>query len=487
MHPESHATRRNEISSDVLLRAVKDRIGDANFGIWIRGRSGVRTQDDRLILDVASPFEMNWMQRKFGGPLGALAQELLGPSASVEFGVARGSVSRANLIHAKTIPPAAETSTSSSSSEATAEAAADAAEPRPSRDARSSKTARRSRTFLDFVVGPENELAWTAARRSCDHPGEHPFGPLYLYGGIGIGKTHLLDAAYAALRQRGGGLNVLKLTAETFANYFTKALRDRTLPAFRFKMRAVDVLLVDDVDFLDGKKVIQEEFLHTVKQLEERGRMMIFTADRHPRLLLKTREDLTSRLGSGMICRIETPQEETRRRIAQRKSERLACPLPGDVLDYVARRFSRTVRELEGALNCLAHFSELTGRPLTLSAARKVLADLERDCVKMIHLSDIEECVCRFFGIQPNEMKSPAKKKTVSHPRMLAMFLARKLTPQSYSAIGSYFGGRRHNTVVSAEQTVQKWIDSGAPLRIASREWTMSEVLGTLERELQAV
>ena len=168
------------------------------------------------------------------------------------------------------------------------------------------------------------------------------------------------------------------------------------------------------------------------------------------------------------------------------KVRRMGLSLGPDIQAFVSSRFSRSVRELEGALNCLQHAESLAGQPLTLNAARNVLANLEQDCRHLIHLSDIEQCVCRFFGLQPEELKSPSRAKTVSHPRMLAMFLSRKLTPSPYSAIGEHFGGRRHSTVVSAEKTVQSWLEDSRPLSIASREWSLPDVLGTLERELEA-
>lgn len=478
MQPECMTVDAAQSDTTTLMRALRDRIGDKNYRAWFDGRSRLRVDADALSVCVSGPFEQNWIQRHFGSHLQSLACEFLGPAARTEIRTDEqfGAPVAESAIAGRIDPPALIRRKPVVAAERVTRKSENPSLPNATRH-----------TFGDFVVGPENELAFLAARRAAESIEDAHHGPLYLHGGIGIGKTHLLEAIAQAVRRRATSKNVLRLTAETFANYFTKALRERSLPAFRHKMRAADVLLVDDVNFLDGKKVIQEEFLHTLKQLEERGRLMVFTADRHPRLLLKTREELTSRLGAGMICRLEVPGQETRLKIVEQKARRMSAVPPREVLEYLSRRFSRTVRELEGALNCLEHIAELSGRTPTLSVARKALAELERDCVRMIQLSDIERCVCQFFGLQPHELKSGAKTQNVSHPRMLAMYLARKLTPSSYNAIGTYFGGRRHNTVVSAEQTVQKWLDSNVAPRIASRNVTLSEVLGTLERELMAV
>ena len=245
----------------------------------------------------------------------------------------------------------------------------------PSRQAPSQPAGRRFADLADFVKGPGNELAMTAALQICEQPGSR-YNPLVLYGGVGTGKTHLLEATYRRLRARHPALHVLFLSAEGFANHFTQALRDRSLPSFRQRFRSVDVLVIDDVDFLDGKRVIQEEFLHTIKQLESHERQIVLSADRHPRLLTKLSEELVTRFISGIVCRMESPDLETRRTIVARKAARLTTRVSDEALELVAQRFRTSVRELEGALNCLETYGLMTGKQVGLSAARHVLADL---------------------------------------------------------------------------------------------------------------
>jgi chromosomal replication initiator protein len=322
-----------------------------------------------------------------------------------------------------------------------------------------------------------------AAEQVCEAPGAR-FNPLYIYGNVGTGKTHLVEGIYRKLRRHFPSLRVTYLTAEAFANYFTQALREHTLPAFRQKFRNVDVLLVDDVDFFNGKRVIQEEFLHTFKQLESHGRQIVLTSDRHPRLLTKLNEELTTRFVSGLLCRVETPELETRKRIVQRKARRLEAEISPEALQFIAERFRSNVRELEGALNCLQTYFFMTKKRVGVTAARKVLADLERDCVRVVRLADIEQAVCLLFGINSSDLKSSKRSRTVSQPRMLAMYLARKHTRAAYSEIGEYFGGRNHSTVMSAEKTVQQWLTERRPITVSAQTWSFDEVLESLEQQL---
>jgi chromosomal replication initiator protein len=328
-------------------------------------------------------------------------------------------------------------------------------------------------------------LAWTASRQVAATPGAH-FSTLFLHGVVGTGKTHLLEGICRQLRRTHPTLQVTLLTAEGFANYFTQALNDRTLPSFRQKFRGVDVLLVDDVDFFESKRVFQEEFLHTVGELVDHGRQVVVSADRHPKLLTKLSDELVSRFHSGLVCRLETPDLETRRKIIAGKAQRLDGEFAPEALDFIAERFNGSVRELEGALNCLQTCFSMTRKRVTLATARQLLADLERDCLKIVRIADVERVVCNLFGLKPKDLKSDSRVRTVAQPRMLAMFLARRHTPSAYSEIGQHFGGRNHSTVMSAERKVQQWLSDNASVRIASQSWTIGEIVSTLEQQLLA-
>ncbi|MEX1096662.1 MAG: chromosomal replication initiator protein DnaA [Planctomycetales bacterium] len=499
------------LSEPEVRRAIADGVGPRNFEHWFRDKTTLEIRGDELIVGVASPFLSTWMQRHFREPVGRAAQALLGHAARVVFRVdsratplrdTSSSITMARRGTASDAPLAAQQIAIASPARPRAEERDSSGDrsgrgvraqhpERPAQNERSAaapsgaRTGRRFADLDDFVVGACNELAWTAAGKVAEAPGAS-YSPLYLYGAVGSGKTHLLEGVYRRVRRSFPALQVTFLTSEAFANYFTEALRDRSLPGFRHKFRTVDVLLVDDVDFLDGKRAIQEEFLHTVKQLESQGRQILVAADRHPRLLSRLSDELTTRFQSGLVCRLEPPDPETRRRIVQVKAARLEAEIAPEALDFIAQRFRNNVRELEGALNCLATWHAISRRRVTLSTARQVLADLERDCARVVRMCDIESAVCAFFDVAPQDLRSARRHRSVSRPRMLAMYLARKHTQSAYSEIGNYFGGRNHSTVMSAERNVRKWIDERTTVRVGGHAWGLGDVLEMLEQQLQA-
>lgn len=486
-----------------LESLLRTTIGPQSYQLWFHDKTALTIRHDELIVRVASPFLSTWLQRQFREPIDSVASSVLGPAARVRFEI-DGSLAvvttpqeaskaaespnvDASLPRggAKTAGP--QSTTNAAQSLAVPHRGSEAAT--LSRTEATSKTtagsARRFSDLTDFIEGSCNQLAMTAARQVCEAPGER-LNPLYLFGGVGLGKTHLLEGIYCELRRRFPSWNIVFLTSEQFANYFTQALRTHTLPSFRQRFRGVDVLLVDDVDFLDGKRVIQEEFLHTIKTLESLGKQLIVTADRHPRLLSQTSEELSTRFVSGLVCRLEGPDLDTRTRIVQHKLTRRSLELTPDVVALVAQWFRNNVRELEGALNCLeAHFL-LNRQRMNAANARQILADLQRDCVRIVRLADVERVVCDLFRLIPDELRSSSRARNVAQPRMLAMFLARKLTQAAYSEIGEFFGGRNHSTVISAERQVQTWLAGDTPFTIAARQWSAGELLQTLEQQLLA-
>jgi chromosomal replication initiator protein len=462
-----------------LLQEVERRVGSRNFCHWFGSSTTWRVDGDVVVVGVGSPFLQTWMQKQFRSDISAAAQSILGPSAGVRFEVEATAPANPERPSINGESPRArkDSQTPSASGPAPAE------KPRAAPVEVSSM--RKFASLNDFVVGKCNQVPMTVALQVCESPGTK-YNPLFLHGPVGTGKTHLLEGMYGRLRRQFPSLKVMFLTAEAFANYFTEALREHKLPAFRRRFRGVDVLLVDDVDFLNSKRVIQEEFLHTVKQLESHQRQVVLTSDSHPRLLSKMSDELTTRFLSGMVCRFETPDRETRRQIVQTRAARLDAEISPEACAFVAQRFTNNVRELIGALNCLETHFHMTRQRVGLSAARQVLADLERDCVRVVRMADVEQTVCQFFGIEPGDLKSSRRDRSVSQPRMLAMFLARKHTQAAYREIGKYFGGRNHSTVKAAEQRVADWIQGNAALKIATHSWSMGQVLEALEQQLHA-
>ncbi len=480
-----------QVALEALLRTT---IGPQSHQLWFRDKTALTIRHDELIVRVASPFLSTWLQRQFRDPLSSVAAIVLGPAARVRFEIDGSLAIAADSANvAASLPrggakatdpqPPANVTPSAVAPPRGSEAATLTRQDSAPKSATAS--ARRFADLADFVAGSCNQLAFTAARQVCEAPGER-LNPLYLFGGVGLGKTHLLEGVYCELRRRFPSWNIVFLTSEQFANYFTQALRTHTLPSFRQRFRGVDVLLVDDVDFLDGKRVIQEEFLHTVKTLESLGKQLVVTADRHPRLLSQTSEELSTRFVSGLVCRLEAPDLETRTRVVQHKLTQRQLELTPDAIALVAQWFRNNVRELEGALNCLeAHFS-MTRQRMTGPNARQILADLQRDCVRIVRLADVERVVCDLFRLIPEELRSSSRARNVAQPRMLAMFLARKLTQAAYSEIGEFFGGRNHSTVISAERQVREWLTIDTSFTIAARQWSAGELLQTLEQQLLA-
>lgn len=503
------ATQQNAKAGldNAILTEIQQQLGDQRFGLWCDGKIGLTIADDQLTVAVSSPFLLNWMQKQFRKEMTTAAQRVLGHSAQVVFTVDHKAVTNQSSSALRTatsnafVSVANERAARSSSAElasdrtkilprlnepiSTAKPQRTAGPAAPQDSGLAAPRGRRLADLNDFVTGPQTELAFTAAKQVASGKSV-PFNPLYVCGPVGSGKTHLLEGICRQLKRTMPSANVLLITAEAFANYFTQAIRENTLPSFRQRFRGVDVLIVDNVEFFESKRAFQEEFLHTFADLVDHGRMVVLSGTRHPRLLTKLSDELVSRFQSGLICRLEIPDFVTRLKIVEAKAAQLSADLARDALEYIAQRFQGSVRELEGALNSLHAYFTMTRKRVTQSTAREVLADLERDCMRLIRLADVERVVCNLFGIRPKDLQSESRVRTISQPRMLAMFLARKLTPSAYTEIGQHFGGRNHSTVMSAERKVQQWLEHNEPIRIASQTWSINEIVQTLEQQLLA-
>jgi chromosomal replication initiator protein len=478
-------------ATELIRLELASEIGAKQFDHWFTSQARLRVAADELIIEAASPFLIQWLQKKFSPALRHAARIVLGDAVRLRFAVAAAVIAPVVIDEV----PATQLQKSSSQPMAAAtkpEQAATVIAVRPKSAAtgeiavaKSVMPGRRFADLTDFVSGPGNELALTAVGQVCRSPGTQ-LNPLCIHGGVGTGKSHLLEGIYRQVRRLHPQLQVVYLTAENFANYFTSALREHTLPSFRQRFRSIDVLLIDDVHFLDAKFGIQEEFLHTIKQLDRQGKQLVVTADRHPRLLTKLNEELKTRFLAGMVCRLDAPDFATRREVVSRKAARMDADFATDALTFVAERFTQNVRELEGALNCLQTYHAMTGQRITASVARNVLADLERDCIRVVRLTDIELAVTTLFGLAADDLRSDNRSRSVSQPRMLAMYLARKHTRSAYAEIGHYFGGRNHSTAIAAERKIAQEMERQTSIQIASQTWTMRDVLETLDQQLHA-
>ncbi|MHC4879719.1 MAG: chromosomal replication initiator protein DnaA, partial [Planctomycetota bacterium] len=445
-------------------------------------------------VSVASPFLQSWMQRRFGKTLNSIVREI-SPDADVHWSVdatlaaeseshdSDATTAAAQKTHNGTLPFPGLTSSDSASTTTSTSSVSPALQEKASRSTAASRKQRRFMSLRDFVAGPCNELALTASRQVCIAPGER-LSSLYLHGSVGTGKTHLAEGIYQEIRRQHPQLQILFMTAEEFGNRFTHALRTQALPGFRQRFRNVDVLVVDDISFLDGKRAMQEEFLHTFKQLASHGGQVVVTSDCHPRLLKQMSDELVTRLLCGMVCRLEAPDAETRRQIVRAKSDSLNAQIADEALEYVARRFVHSVREIEGALNTLQAWQQMTGQKVSLKVARQALSELERDCIRVVRLADIERAVCDLFGVTDDDLKGSRRTRSVSQPRMLAMFLARRHTQAAYKEIGEFFGGRNHSTVVAAEKKIDSGLRTETDMVVGGRRWSLCDVVERLEQQI---
>ena len=335
-------------------------------------------------------------------------------------------------------------------------------------------------TFDNFVVGKSNELAHAAARRVAESD-TVTFNPLFLYGGVGLGKTHLMHAIAWEIKNRAPERKVLYLSAEKFMYQFIRALRYKDTMAFKQQFRSVDVLMIDDVQFISGKDSTQEEFFHTFNALIDHNRQVIISADRSPSDLEGIEERIRSRLGWGLVADIHPTDYELRVGILQAKAESSArkyngVEIPERVLEFLAHRITSNIRELEGALTRVVAFSTLVGRPITIEMTQEVLSDLLRANEKRITIDDIQRKVAEYFNIRLTDMLSARRSRAVARPRQVAMYLSKQLTSRSLPEIGRRFGGRDHTTVMHACRKIEE---------LRSQDTTLDDDVDMLRRMLE--
>ncbi len=311
-------------------------------------------------------------------------------------------------------------------------------------------------SFESFVVGKSNELAYNAARTLAEG-GPISFNPLFLHGTTGLGKTHLMHAIGGELRARQPDAKVAYLSAEKFMVEFLAALRAKDTISFKQRLRSVDLLMIDDVQFIAGKESTQEEFFHTMNEIISAGKRLVITADRSPQNLEGIQERILSRMAWGLVADINAADYELRLNILHTKAAAMpGTHVPPDVIEFLARKITANVRELEGALNRVVAYARLVGKPVTIEFTRETLADLLRAHEKKVTIDDIQRKVAEYYGLKLGDMLSARRAIEVARPRQVAMYLAKKLTPRSLPEIGRRFGGRDHTTVMHAVKRIDE-------------------------------
>jgi chromosomal replication initiator protein len=310
-------------------------------------------------------------------------------------------------------------------------------------------------TFENFVIGASNQFAHAASVAVANQPGEH-YNPLFIYGGVGLGKTHLVNATGHEAAAKRPGIRVYYLSSESFMNELIGSLRRDKMDEFKTKFRNIDILILDDVQFIAGKERTQEEFFHTFNSLYESHKQIVITSDKFPKEIPGLEDRLRNRFEWGLIADIQPPDMETRVAILQKKAEAEGVQLPHDVAIFLATNIDSNVRELEGSLTRLAAFSSLTKVQITVELTKEVLRNTLKRPQREVTVESIQKTICDFYNIKIGDLKAKRRTKNIAIPRQVAMYLCRKHTETSFPAIGDKFGGRDHSTVIHASKAVER-------------------------------
>jgi chromosomal replication initiator protein len=433
---------------------LRDEVGEVEYRTWLRQMTLAGVEGDEVIVLLPTRFLRDWVRGHYGDRLRALWQGEVPVVRRVDIRVAAGGETGAARpeqgLAESLAAPAPEPKAAAPVVAAPADKANDWVAPLEPRF-----------TFDSFVVGKPNEFAHACARRVAEKPNSPGFNPLFLYGGVGLGKTHLMHAIAWAIRERGD-LSVAYMSAEKFMYRFIAALRSQSTMEFKESLRSVDVLMIDDLQFLIGKDNTQEEFFHTFNALVDAGKQIVVSADKSPSDLSGIEDRLRTRLGWGMVADLHATTYELRLSIVEAKAASSRVPVPAKVLELLAHKITGNVRELEGALNRLIAHSNLFGRPITMDSVQEVLADMLRAHDKRISIEEIQKKVAEHYNIRLTDMASPRRARNVARPRQVAMYLAKQLTQRSLPEIGRRFGNRDHTTVMHAVSRVAELMQQDA-------------------------
>jgi chromosomal replication initiator protein len=431
----------DQVWSDVL-DVIRSELNTPTFKTWFEHTSPVEIAGDSLVVAVQNEFAREWLDSRYSGLLRSALFEVMGREVTVSFTVPADAM---------VVPGGGQ----ARAPEPEGEEAPERATPSRSDNGQLSP----KYTFDSYVIGASNQFAHAAALAVAEAPGR-AYNPLFIYGGVGLGKTHLLQAIGHYVQSSFPHLKVKYVSTEQFTNDFINSIGDRDkkrIDGFRRQYRTNDVLLVDDIQFLKGKEGTQEEFFHTFNTLQQAGKQVVLSSDRPPKDIEKLEERLRSRFEMGLITDIQPPDLETRIAILRRNVEAQHLAVPDDVLTFIADRVSSNIRELEGALIRVMAFSSLTRHPVDIELARSVLKDIfpERS-TRPISISTIQREVCKYYSLSHSELVGGKRSQSIVYPRQVAIYLSRELTELSLPAIGTEFGGRDHTTVMHAKDKIRK-------------------------------
>ncbi|MCO6418848.1 chromosomal replication initiator protein DnaA [Siccirubricoccus sp. KC 17139] len=441
---------------------LRDEVGEVEYRSWLRQMTLAGIEGDEAVILLPTRFLRDWVNSHYGDRLRALWQGEDVMVRRVDIRVAQPA-----MAGGPEAPPdfaLAEPGGMQGLAESLAPSPSLRMPERPAAEPRSDWVVPLEArfTFDTFVVGKPNEFAHACARRVAERPASPGFNPLFLYGGVGLGKTHLMHAVAWAIRELQPARTVAYMSAEKFMYRFIAALRSQNTMEFKETLRAVDVLMIDDLQFLIGKDNTQEEFFHTFNALVDQGKQIVVSADKSPSDLSGIEDRLRTRLGCGMVADIHATTYELRISILQAKAAAARVEVPAKVLELLASRITGNVRELEGALNRLVAHAGLFGRPVTLDTAHEVLHDLLRAHERRVSIEEIQRKVAEHYNLRLTDMVSARRARNVARPRQVAMYLAKQLTQRSLPEIGRRFGNRDHTTVMHAVSRVAELMQQDA-------------------------
>jgi chromosomal replication initiator protein len=425
-----------------VVTVLRERLGKQNFESWIKPLHCAVLSKNHFQLHAPNKLHCEWLKEHFMSIIEDAATSITG--------------------HAVTF-------TISIDQNRTAEEPSPVPDAQPERGRE--KTQRQNNllpqyTFEDFVIGASNQFAHAASLAVANQPGEN-YNPLFIYGGVGLGKTHLVNAIGHRAVGRRPGARVLYLSSESFMNELIGSIRRDRMDEFKKKFRNIDLLIIDDVQFIGGKERTQEEFFHTFNSLYESHKQIVITADKFPKEIPGLEDRLRNRFEWGLIADIQPPDIETRVAILQKKAENLKVSLPHDVAVFLATHIDSNVRELEGSLTRLSAFSSLTKSVITLELTKEVLRNMLRGAERDLTVESIQKTICDYYHIKLTDLKAKRRTKNIALPRQVAMYLCRKHTPISFPAIGDKFGGRDHSTVIHASKTIERKMKADVSMQSA--------------------
>jgi chromosomal replication initiator protein len=448
---------------------LQQEVGDVEYRTWLRQMTLAGIEGEEVTVHMPSRFLRDWVRSHYGDKITRLWQLENPKIRHVDICVGPGRTAFAESLAEPPAPPPVNGHAAAVAAELAQAAAPTPPQPygnptgraagRPGEETQGVLDPRF--TFDSFIVGKPNEFAYACARRVAEHPSSPGFNPLFLYGGVGLGKTHLMHAIGIELTRNGHSRpSVAYMSAETFMYRFIAAIRAQSTLEFKDQLRSVDVLMIDDLQFLVGKDNTQEEFFHTFNALVESGKQIVVSADKSPSEISGLGDRLRTRLGCGMVADLHATTFELRISILEAKATRAGANVPGKVMEFLAHRITTNVRELEGALNRLIAHANLFNRPITLETAQEVLHDILKAHDRRVTIDEIQKRVAEHYHMRISDMVSARRARAVARPRQVAMYLAKQLTSRSLPEIGKKFGNRDHTTVMHAVTRVTELIET---------------------------